>query len=676
MRRGLAGLGLALAAAAALLALTLRASLPGRADFAFGNGTEPKTLDPGRATGEPEGRILDALFEGLTARDPATLRPGPGVAESWQISADGRRYVFELRADARWSDGTPVTAHDFAWSWRRFLSPAHGAEYAYLLHGVRHAEAFNVSRTRAKRLRGETLAAFDALAAAHAGSLPPAEWRSFLAAQDLVAALAHAEDSRVQSALASESGPVPGARARFRAALAAEAVAHDARAAAAEAHFGVDEGAFAEGERHFVVELVAPIPYFLELTSFYPTFPVPRARVEAHPDDWFLPGRIVGNGAFVLEAWRVGDRIRLARSPTYWGRESVALASVDAFPVENLVTALNLYLSGALDWLPRTPSDLAEALRERPDHYGAPALVVYYYRVNVAKPPLDDPRVREALALAIDRESLVRDVLRLGQLPALHIVPPGIPGYEPPQSRLGFDPARARALLAQAGYPGGRGFPEIGILYNTLEDHRKIAELVADQLARALGIVVSPYNQEWQSYLATTQAGDYHLSRAGWIGDYVDPNTFLDLWVTNGGNNQTGWGDPQYDRLIRAAADVGAFARAPELAGLGEPERLRALLAAFTSADAEAKPEAGARLRLQLLREAEAILVQRAFPVIPVYFYVTSGLIAARVTGFHAWLEEPDGARRPNLQDLHPLRGLAVRSARPRMPAQPERRHD
>jgi oligopeptide transport system substrate-binding protein len=676
MTRGLAGLGLALAVAAALLAFTFRAALPGRAEFAFANGSEPKTLDPGRATGEPEGRIVDALFEGLTARDPATLRPAPGVAESWSISEDGRRYEFRLRPDARWSDGRPVTAQDFAWSWRRLLEPAHGAEYAYLLHGLRHAEALHGSRARARRLREETLPAFDALAAAHAGAFPAPAWRQLVAQHDLVAALAQVGEPVVRAALASDSGPAPAERARFRAALLVEADAHEARAAAAETHFGVDQGAFALDERRFVVELLAPIPYFLDLTAFYPTFPVPRALVEAHPDAWFLPGRIVGNGAFVLEAWRVGDRIRLARSPTYWNRDAVALARVDALPIENPVTALNLYLSGALDWLPRTPGDLAETLRERPDHYGAPALVVYYYRVNVTRPPLDDPRVRHALALAIDRETLVRDVLRLGQPAAYHVVPPGIPGYEPPPSALGFDPARARRLLAEAGYPDGRGFPEIGILYNTLEDHRKIAELVADQIRRTLGVRVVPYNQEWQSYLATTQAGDYHLSRAGWIGDYVDPNTFLDLWVTNGGNNQTGWGDPLYDRLIRAAADVEAYAREPFLAGLTEPERVRGLLAAFEAAQGGARPardrgaarglsdrgaarrSAGAALRMGLLREAEAILVQRAFPVIPIYFYVTSGLISPRVEGFHAWLA--DG--RPNLQDLHPLRALALRS--------------
>jgi oligopeptide transport system substrate-binding protein len=554
-----------------------------------------------------------------------------------------------------------VTAPDFAFSWRRLLTPAHGAEYAYLLYGVRHAEALHLSRARASLLRGETLAAFDALADAHPADFPPAAWRSFLAAHDVAASLAQAGDEASRAAAAREAGPAPGERGAFRDGLRAAAAAHDALAVEAEARFGVDAGAFAADERTFVVELIAPVPYFLELTAFYPTFPVPRHLVEARPDDWFLPGRIIGNGAFVLEAWRVGDRIRLRRSPTWWGRERVALASVDALPVENAITALNLYLTGALDWLPRTPGELGEELRERPDHYGGAALSVYYYRVNATRPPLDDPRVRMALALAIDRDTLVRDVLRLGQLPALHLVPPGMPGYERPASALGFDPPRARRLLAEAGFPGGRGLRELGILFNTLEDHRKIAELVADQLERNLGIRVTAYNQEWQSYLAAMQAGDYDLARAGWIGDYVDPNTFLDLWVTNGGNNQTGWGDPLYDRCIRAAADVEAFARAPELSGLAEPERARALLLALRGASGDARLAAAARLRLQLLREAEAILVQRAVPVIPLYFYVTSGLVSPRVAGFHARLA--DG--RPNLQDLHPLRALSVAEAGP-----------
>jgi oligopeptide transport system substrate-binding protein len=404
------------------------------------------------------------------------------------------------------------------------------------------------------------------------------------------------------------------------------------------------------------------MPYFLELTAFFPTFAVPRPLVEAHPFDWFLPGRIVTNGPFELERWRVGDRIRLRRSASYWNRDAIGVESIDALPVENSTTALNLYLTGDVDWLPDYPGDLSDALRQRSDHYSGPAFIVYYYRVNTSRPPLDDARVRQALALAIDRETIVRDVLRLGQIAAHHIVPPGVPGYEPPPSLLGFDPERARALLAEAGFPGGEGFPEIGILYNTLESHKVIAELIADQLRRNLGIRAKPYNQEWQAYLATTLAGEYDLARAGWVGDYLDPNTFLDIWITGGGNNQTGFSDPLYDRLIRAAADVRSLEDdASLLAEVTEPDRVRLRLDAMTNAERPAaRTAAAAELRMALLREAEAILVQQEFPVIPIYFYVVKGLVKPHVRGFYSRLVQDDGTTTPNLQDLHPLRGIRL----------------
>ena len=256
-------------------------------------------------------------------------------------------------------------------------------------------------------------------------------------------------------------------------------------------------------------------------------------------------------------------------------------------------------------------------------------------------------------------------MLRLGQQPAHHIVPPGLHGYASPPSAIGFDPARARQLLAEAGYPGGAGFPEIGILYNTLESHKTLAELVADQLAKHLGIRVTPYNQEWQAYLATMLAGEYDIARAGWIGDYLDPNTFLDLWITNGGNNQTGFSDPTYDALIAAAADVDRLgADAARRPGLFEPERTRALADALRDAEGTSvHRDAATALRLQLLREAEAILVQRAFPVIPLYFYVQKGLVKPHVDGFYSELVFEDGTTAPNLQNLHPLRGIHRRDA-------------
>ena len=245
--RPIAVLAALVAAALGIVGLTFNASTRAPADFRFVNGSEPQTLDPGLMTGEPESRVANALFEGLTRRDARSLRPVPGVAERWDVSQDGLTWTFHLRADARWSDGRPVTAHDFAYAWRRLLDPTTGADYAYMLHGLREARAFHKGDAEAAR------------------------------------------------------------------------------------HFGVDAGVIARDERTLVVELAAPVPYFLELTSFFSTYPLRRDVIEASPRDWFLPGKIVSNGPFVLESWRLGDRLRLAKNPHYWDRQGVSLASIDVY---------------------------------------------------------------------------------------------------------------------------------------------------------------------------------------------------------------------------------------------------------------------------------------------------------------------------------------------------------
>ena len=187
---------------------------------------------------------------------------------------------------------------------------------------------------------------------------------------------------------------------------------------------------------------------------------------------------------------------------------------------------------------------------------------------------------------------------------------------------------------------------------------------MAFQLRENLGLNVRAYNQEWQAYQQSVRDGDYDMGRAGWIGDYVDPMTYLDMWVTNGGNNQTGWTNPLYDRLIQFAADVELFIAKPDpwLPKLKEREKAESLLAAVESAgdDAAARTKAAAALRMHLFREAEAILVQDAFPIMPIYFYVVSGLVQPHVRGFHTELELPDGTRTPNIQDIHPIRGIRV----------------
>jgi oligopeptide transport system substrate-binding protein len=329
---------------------------------------------------------------------------------------------------------------------------------------------------------------------------------------------------------------------------------------------------------------------------------------------WTRPENLVSNGPFRIESRRIRDRVRLVKNPYYWNRDQVKLNTVDILAVEGTTAMLNLYLTGAADWISDVPSSVAPRLMQsRPQEFRpTPTLGVYFYRINTRHPPLDRIEVRRALALAVDRRDIVETVTRTGQVPALSFVPPGLSGYEP--STLGAENvAEAQRLLAEAGFPGGRGFPKLEILYNTHEGHKAIAELIQDRWKRTLGIDVGLRNQEFAVSLETVRQGQYDLARAAWIGDYADPNTFLDMFVTGNENNETGWGNEEYDRLIHSAA-------------------------------AEADPAK----RMKIFHDAEAILM-RDLPILPIYFYVSKDMVRTYVHGFHH-----------NLRDEHPLWALSV----------------
>jgi oligopeptide transport system substrate-binding protein len=670
MYRTLAGLLVAVVSALSLAWLTFSATVQKRADVRIINTVEPETLDPQQLTSSAGGRIVTAMFEGLTRPDARSLAPAPGVAESWDISDDGMRYTFHLRDNCRWSDGTPLVATDFIYSWGRILAPETAAKYAYMLHPLRGARAINTFDGLARAIE-EKVAPGLALALAQAGATLSAEsWRGLFARLPITDSLKFSEDPRLRVLLGAQAPEVTAGRlAQFIEALPGEAERLRRAAQEARSRFGVNLGVYATDPRTLVVELEAPTPYFLDITSFYPAFPVPRHVLEKHGESWFLPGKVVANGPFLLEDWRVGDRIRLRKNPDYWGRDEVRAEAIELLPIENVTTALNMYLTHEADWLPSFyPTDLVGELRKRPDFYVHAGFAVYFYRFNTTRPPLDDVRVRKAINLAIDRQVIVDQVLGLGQLPATTFVPPGVPGYEPPPSPLGLDVEQARALLGEAGFEGGRGFPTIGILYNTLDQHKKIAEVIADQLRRNLGIDVRPYNQEWQSYMATTRALQYDMARGAWIGDYVDPNTFLDLLVTNAGNNQTGFSSGNYDSLLRAAGNMVSFAAAPEplLATLKRPALVQSLLERRAhSSDVSERRALLDEARMRILSEAESILVADEFPVLPIYFYVNSGLKDPALRGMHTTLERADGTRSSNLQPLHPLRDLWMERAAP-----------
>ncbi len=374
-------------------------------------------------------------------------------------------------------------------------------------------------------------------------------------------------------------------------------------------------GVKAADERTLQVTLAAPCPYFLDLVAFHTLFPVPMEAVKAHGDRWSRPENIVCNGPFKLTEWKPAERIVMIKNDRYWDRDFVKLERIVALPYEDVETSYKLFLQGQNDWMTTVPAAKIDEVKRHPAYYAQTYLGSYFYRINVTKEPFDDVRVRKAFSIGFDREVITRDILKGGQIPATWFTP-AMHGYEPPQG-FAYDRDAARELLAEAGYPGGEGFPTVELLYNTNEAHKQVAEAIVQQWKENLGIQVSLRNTEWKVYLSDVEQLNYHVARAGWIGDYVDPNTFLDMWLKDGGNNNTGWWSEEYEGLIAKAA-------------------------------IQKDPAA----RMKLFQRAEEILIREEFPIIPVYIYVNQGMLADKVMG---WYE--------NVRDQHPFQYIWIEPA-------------
>ncbi|MCX6955637.1 MAG: peptide ABC transporter substrate-binding protein, partial [Verrucomicrobia bacterium] len=307
----------------------------------------------------------------------------------------------------------------------------------------------------------------------------------------------------------------------------------------------------------------------------------------------------VGNGPYALKEWRPNQVIVAIRSPTYWDRAKVKIDELHFHPVELSDTEERMFRTGQLDVTYEVPlNKIPVYQKENPgsiriDPYNG----IYFYRFNVKRKPFDDVRVRRALALSIDRETIVKKVILGGEQPAYDFTPPDLAGYVS-QHTFKADLAEAKRLLAEAGYPEGKGFPKVELLYNTLEKHRTIAEALQQMWRKNLGVDITLFNQEWKVYLDAQHTQNYQFQRAGWIADYVDPHVFFDLWETGGGNNDTNWGNPEYDRLLRTALD-----------------------AKTTEA------------RYEVYQKMEKILVDE-MPVLPIYFYTYARLVSPKVKGY------------------------------------------
>jgi len=376
------------------------------------------------------------------------------------------------------------------------------------------------------------------------------------------------------------------------------------------------------------VRLNAPTPYFLQLMDHYSTFAVHPETLLKHGKmtDRFTPwtrvGNIVSNGPFTLEEWSLNRRIIIKKSEHYWDRDNVALNGVYFYPTENVISEERMFRAEQLHYTAVVPLDKIPDYRERPDspYVQAAYLGTYYYLVNTERPPVDNVLVRRALSYALDRDTLTRTVLQDTAIPAYSITPPDTLGYNPPQL-FDYDPAKARELLAEAGYPNGEGWPGLEIIYNTQEAQRKIAVAVQQMWKRELNIDITISNQEWKVYLNSVSQREFQVARRGWIGDYVDANNFLDLFITDGGNNNTGYASDEFDDIILNLA-----------------------------------PKAKTRdERYGLFYKAETMMMNE-MPIIPIYTYTSKHLIHPSVEGIY-----------PNLMDslnlkyvkLHPGRSLS-----------------
>ncbi|MEY1236304.1 ABC transporter substrate-binding protein [Providencia manganoxydans] len=482
---------------------------------------EPASLDPIKSVGLTEAQVMRDLFEGLVNQDNHG-RPIPGVAQSWSTT-DNKTWLFKLRPDARWSNGEPVTAEDFVYSWRRLVKPENTSPFAWFgaLAGINNAQQIIDGKLPAEKLGVEAL------------------------------------------------------------------------------------------DKHTLkVVLDKPVPYFPSLTANFSLFPVHAKTIEKYGADWIKVGNLVGNGAFSLSDRVVNEKIVLTPNPYYWDHANTVITKVTFVPINQESHATNRYLAGDLDITESFPKQrYQKLLADIPNEVFTPdQLGTYYYAFNTQRAPTNDVRVRKALSMAIDRQLIAKKVLGTGEKPANHFTPDVTDGFKPQKgiyesyTQKELD-EQAKVLLQAAGY-GSHKPLELVLLYNSSENHQKIAIAVASMWKKKLGVEVKLVNQEWKTYIDSRNTGNFDVIRASWIGDFNEPSTFLSLLTSQHNGNIPKFNSKRYDEVI-----------------------------------ASASIETNADLRNRYYNQAEAIIAQEA-PIAPIYQYTNARLIKPWLKGYP--IENPE----------------------------------
>jgi len=604
--------------------------------FHFGNGSEPQGIDPHIVTGVPEHHILISLCEGLTTANPNGGVNLPGAAESWTISDDGKEYIFNLNKNGKWSNGDLVTADDFVWSWKRILTPSLGSQYNDMLYYLVNAEKYYVSQDLPNVIAGllEFILKDKELSTYHneaSSYFEPDSLKdgSYLLSTDsslnkimqlfenihndykLYKLKKYSELDDKDSPIIDLEDIIDLVDVEFnekfidpKDELIENIKKWNIKKLFNDINFD-DVGVKSIDNNTLQVTLSNPTPFFIGLLSHYSTWPVHKdtvlkyGEIDDRNGEWTRPGNFVCNGPFQLKTWELNNKIVVEKNPNYWDASTVSLNEIHYYPVSNVMTEDRMFRAGQLHLTSTLPSQKCPIYIEEnnPDLRIDPYMGTYFYRLNTKNEVLKDVRVRKALAFSINRKQLVEKVAKCGQMPAYSFTPPGTNGYEP-DTEIPFDPQQAKELLKSAGFNEANPFPKLEILFNTSEDHRKIALAIQQMWQQNLGIKVDLVNQDWKVYLSREKIGDFKVSRAGWIGDYEDPNTFLDLMRPDRGNNKTGWENMDYDSIVAQANS--------------------------TNDQAE---------RYELLKQAERILIDE-MPIIPLYTYVRSYQLSSDVKGF------------------------------------------
>jgi oligopeptide transport system substrate-binding protein len=577
------------------------------------SGSEPESLDPQIGTGQPEARIYMSIFEGLTEYHPKTMEPIPAIAERWDANHDSSEFVFHLRKNARWSNGEGITARDFVYTFRRGFSPKLASRNAYLGYYIKYAQAFNENGVFvrdpatgtflvAKDFSDETPKAVSEPSTATStpaeGAAADTEFHKFIKSPERVVL---PEDAKDRNAALE-------ANQKLKAAVAGkEFVPVKAE----------DIGVEAVDDYTLRVTLTQSAPFFLGVMAHQFFRAVPQKIIEQHHEAWTQPQNIVTCGPFKVEVWKPYDQLVMVRDPMYWDAKNVGLDRIAFYPSDDNPTTMNMYKAGQVDAVLNhtVPAAWLDMVRPLKDYMDAPEVAIDYYQINTKKFPMNDKRVRKAFNMAIDKVAMAK--WRRIVKPLTAFTPEGIfPGYPQPKGDP-FDPEKAKKLLAEAGFKDGSGkfdpskFPanQVDITYNTQESNKIVAEYIQAQWKQNLGVTVPLKNMEWKTFLNMRSKTEYNgFARSGWVGDYMDPFTFLNLFYTPSGDNGTGWWDPAYVKMLD-----------------------------------EANAELDQQKRYQLLAKAEAYLIE-AQPVIPLYTAATNWVKKPYVKGMfpnpqtlHAW---------------------------------------